>query len=254
MALAVQGRRAAAAALIGVALAGCDPQDRAEIDKLTAATASLWAGLRQAYAAAQPAEAAPAQAGASPAPRAGPEREALIAEAANRFDVPQTWIRAVMRVESDGDPAAISPKGAMGLMQVMPETYAYLSDRYGLGKDPYSVRDNVLAGSAYLREMHERYGDAGFIAAYNAGPGRYEDCLASGRALPYETQRYVASIRLAVSRDLFGRPGAPFYEPIAISPKGELLLGSTGKPLPAADRLALHELVARAAKRAESSR
>jgi soluble lytic murein transglycosylase-like protein len=185
-----------------------------------------------------------AEAGGDPALRA------LIAAASERFDVPELWIRAVMQIESDGDPAATSPKGAMGLMQVMPQTYAYLSDRYGLGKDPYAQRDNVLAGSAYLREMYDRYGAVGFIAAYNAGPGRYEDCLASGRALPYETQRYVASVRLAMAEALFGKSNAPFYEPIAISPKGELLLGRTGEPMPVADRLALHSLVAKAAQRA----
>jgi soluble lytic murein transglycosylase-like protein len=159
-----------------------------------------------------------------------------------------------MRIESDGDALATSPKGAMGLMQVMPQTYAYLSDRYGLGRDPYALRDNVFAGSAYLREMYDRYGSAGFIAAYNAGPGRYEDCLTSGRSLPYETQRYVASVRLALGEALFGKPNAPFYEKLAISPKGELLLGTTGEPLPVADRLALHTLVARAARRAAAAK
>jgi soluble lytic murein transglycosylase-like protein len=174
---------------------------------------------------------------------------ALITEASHRFDVPEPWIRAVMRVESAGDAGATSSQGAMGLMQVMPQTYAYLSGRYNLGENPYARRDNVFAGSAYLREMYDRYGSAGFIAAYNAGPGRYEDYLCGGD-LPEETKRYVASVRLALGEALFTQPASRFYEPIAISPKGQLLLGRTGKPMPADDRLALHSLIARAVQRA----
>jgi len=81
---------------------------------------------------------------------------AFIAEASHRFDVPTTWIRAVMHVESVGDVRARSPKGAMGLMQIMPETYAALRNRYALGANPYDPRDNILAGAAYLHEMHDR--------------------------------------------------------------------------------------------------
>jgi soluble lytic murein transglycosylase-like protein len=97
---------------------------------------------------------------------------AFIAEAAQRFGVPEAWIRAVMRVESAGDVRAISSAGAMGLMQVMPATWADLRIRHRLGSNPYDPRDNILAGAAYLREMHDRYGSPGFLAAYNAGPGR----------------------------------------------------------------------------------
>lgn len=115
-----------------------------------------------------------------------------VAEAARRFGIPEGWIRAVMRVESRGDVRAISPKGAMGLMQIMPATWADLRARHGLGGDPYDPRDNILAGAAYLREMHDRYGSPGFLAAYNAGPGRYEEHRATGRPLPAETRAYVA--------------------------------------------------------------
>ncbi|HTZ38254.1 MAG TPA: lytic transglycosylase domain-containing protein [Stellaceae bacterium] len=184
---------------------------------------------------------------------AAPGLPRLIAEASARFDVPEPWIRAVMQVESEGDAAATSPKGAMGLMQIMPETYAYLSDRYNLGRDPYALRDNILAGSAYLREMYDRFGSAGFLAAYNAGPARYQDYLC-GRELPDETKRYVATVRLALGQGLFGQPDSRFYEPIAVSPSGALLIGTTGKPLPVADRLALHSLVARAVERANAAR
>lgn len=179
-----------------------------------------------------------------------PVLRAAITEASNRFDLPEAWIRAVMRVESDDNAEATSSKGAMGLMQVMPETFAAVSDRYGLGDDPYALRDNVLAGSAFLREMYNRYGSAGFLAAYNAGPGRYSDFVDGSRALPEETRRYVASVRLALGELLFTQPDSRFYEPIAVAPNGALLLGQNGKPLPAADRLALHSLVARAVERA----
>ncbi len=118
---------------------------------------------------------------------------AYIAEAAQRFGVPEAWIRAVMRVESAGDVRAISSAGAMGLMQVMPATWAELRVRHRLGGNPYEPRDNILAGAAYLREMHDRYGSPGFLAAYNAGPGRYEEYLA-GRPLPAETRAYVATL------------------------------------------------------------
>lgn len=139
--------------------------------------------------------ASPASAQQSPAER--PSRSdpygAFIAEAAQRFGVPEAWIRAVMRVESAGDVRAISSAGAMGLMQIMPVTWADLRIHHRLGGNPYDPRDNILAGAAYLREMHDRYGSPGFLAAYNAGPGRYEESLA-GRPLPAETRAYVAAL------------------------------------------------------------
>lgn len=118
-----------------------------------------------------------------------------IAEAARRFDVPERWIRAVMAVESVNDPAALSSKGAIGLMQVMPATWDELRARHGLGDDPWRPRDNILAGAAYLREMHDRYGTIkGMLAAYNAGPARYDEHLSRGRRLPAETIDYIAKI------------------------------------------------------------
>lgn len=116
---------------------------------------------------------------------------AYVAEAARRFSIPESWIYAVMRIESAGDPRAVSPKGATGLMQIMPATWADLRVRYGLGDDIYDARDNIMAGAAFLREMYDRYGAPGFLAAYNAGPGRYENHLATGRPLPAETIAYV---------------------------------------------------------------
>lgn len=119
----------------------------------------------------------------------------FVSEAAQRFGIPASWIRAVMRAESAGDPRAVSPKGAMGLMQIMPATWAELRLRHGLGSDPFSPRDSILAGAAYLREMHDRYGSVALmLAAYNAGPARTDEHLATGRALPAETRAYVAAL------------------------------------------------------------
>lgn len=122
-----------------------------------------------------------------------------IREASKRFDVPDLWIRAVMRVESGGNEylngqLITSGAGAMGLMQVMPETYDELRDRYSLSDDPFDPHDNILAGAAYLREMYDIYGSPGFLAAYNAGPRRLDDYLSNNRPLPDETRRYVAMI------------------------------------------------------------
>ncbi len=118
----------------------------------------------------------------------------FVAEASQRFGVPVSWIRAVMHAESGEDIHAISPKGAIGLMQIMPSTWVMLRARHGLGANPYDPRDNILAGAAFLRELHDRYGSPGFLAAYNAGPGRYESYLTTGRPLPAETRAYVAAI------------------------------------------------------------
>ena len=120
--------------------------------------------------------------------------DAVVAEVSRRFGIPAAWIRAVMHAESFGDVRAISPKGAMGLMQIMPETWAALRGRYGLGVDPYDAHDNIMAGAAYLRELHDRYGIPGFLAAYNAGPARWEDHLSTGRPLPAETRAYLTRL------------------------------------------------------------
>jgi hypothetical protein len=117
-----------------------------------------------------------------------------IAEASHRFRIPERWIRAVMRVESASEPRAVSRKGAVGLMQVMPATWDELRLRHHLGCNPFDVRDNILAGTAYLRELYDRYGSPGFLAAYNAGPARYEASL-KGSPLPAETRAYVAKLR-----------------------------------------------------------
>jgi hypothetical protein len=123
-----------------------------------------------------------------------------INEASTRFDVPPTWVREVMHVESNGyqfrptGELTTSPVGAMGLMQLMPETYDDMRVRYGLGTDAYEPHDNILAGTAYLREMYDTFGTPGFLAAYNAGPARLQAYLSNHGALPDETRRYVKII------------------------------------------------------------
>jgi hypothetical protein len=133
-----------------------------------------------------------------------------IHEASGRFGVPETWIRGVMHQESGGQEDVISWAGAMGLMQVMPETYAGLRDRYNLGNDPFDPHNNILAGTAYLREMYDRFGSPGFLAAYNAGPNRLDRYLTDGTPLPAETVNYVASIAPRLG------PGTPMSGPLAV--------------------------------------
>jgi D-alanyl-D-alanine carboxypeptidase len=136
-----------------------------------------------------------------PAPGdAGDPWGSYIREAAYRFQVPELWVREVMQQESGGhlydasDSLITSPVGAMGLMQVMPQTYDSLCQRYGLGNDAYDPHNNILAGAAYIREMYDRYGAPGFLAAYNAGPDRVDAYLADGTPLPDETVSYLASV------------------------------------------------------------
>ena len=122
-----------------------------------------------------------------------------IAEASARFGVPQKWIRRVMRAESGGRTMLngrpiTSRAGAMGLMQLMPGTWREMRAAHGLGADPHDPRDNILAGTAYLRSMYDRFGYPGLFAAYNAGPVRYAEHLATGRRLPAETVAYAAAV------------------------------------------------------------
>jgi len=135
------------------------------------------------------------------APPAGAETgdswRAFVAEAAQRFGIPAGWIWRVMAIESRGRTMLggrpiRSPKGAMGLMQLMPATWAQMRAAHGLGPDPDDPHDNILAGAAYLREMYDRFGYPGLFAAYNAGPARYEAALAGTASLPGETRNYLA--------------------------------------------------------------
>jgi hypothetical protein len=117
-----------------------------------------------------------------------------VTEASQRFGIPGQWIYAVIRAESAGRTGAVSSAGAMGLMQLMPGTWARQRARFGLGADPFDAHDNIMAGTSYLRELYDSYGAPGFLAAYNAGGGRYEDWRDRGRPLPAETRAYIAKI------------------------------------------------------------
>ena len=126
-----------------------------------------------------------------------------IREASERFDVPEKWIRAVMMRESGGRAqmngrTITSSAGAIGLMQVMPGTYDMMRWQYGLGSDPSNPRDNILAGTAYLREMYDLFGAPGFLAAYNCGPACYAAVLAKKQKLPRETKLYLAALTPAL--------------------------------------------------------
>lgn len=138
--------------------------------------------------------------GAGPGPMtggggaAGPaEYEALVEKASRAYNVPPEIIKRVIQVESAWDPKAESPKGAMGLMQLMPGTARDL----GVA-DPWDPEQNVMGGAKYLAQMRDRYqGDwKKALAAYNAGPGRV-DRRGMGN-LPRETNNY-----LSATRDLY---------------------------------------------------
>jgi hypothetical protein len=131
---------------------------------------------------------------------------AFVSEGAARFDIPGEWLNAVIRAESagclfvDGRPIT-SAAGAMGLMQLMPATWLRFRQVLALGAEPYDPHDNIVAGAAYVRELYDRYGSPGFIAAYHAGPLRYEAHLVSNRPLPRATLEYVARVLRAIRTD-----------------------------------------------------
>jgi len=114
--------------------------------------------------------------------------EKLIADAAQASGVDPAFVRSVARIESGLRQEAISPKGAMGLMQLMPTTAADLQ------VNPHDAAGNASGGARYLRELLLRYkGDSVLaLAAYNAGPGAVQKY---GGAPPYEeTRRYILKV------------------------------------------------------------
>ncbi|GBQ93956.1 lytic transglycosylase [Gluconacetobacter liquefaciens] len=158
----------------------------------------------------------------------------MIAEAAERAQIPASWIAAVLHAESRGDAHAVSSAGGMGLMQVMPGTWSSLRTSLGLGDDPFDPHDNILAGATYLRWMRNRYGEAGFLAAYNAGPARYDEHLATGRPLPAETRNYVASVSARLALPLAddittGAPLARSWQESSLFPASFLRTGDASR-------------------------
>jgi soluble lytic murein transglycosylase-like protein len=126
-------------------------------------------------------------------------RRSFISEASLRYAVPEDWIISVMRAESGGKTILngrpiTSPAGAMGLMQIMPGTWKLLRESLALGANPHDPRDNIMAGTAYLRMMYDQFGYPGLFGAYNAGPRRYAAHLRGKSRLPAETIAYMASV------------------------------------------------------------
>ena len=162
------------------------------------------------------------------------DRQPFVVEASTRFGVPMAWINRVIQAESRGRTTLAgrpitSSAGAMGLMQLMPLTWSTMRGTLRLGADPYDPHDNIIAGTAYLRMLYDRFGYPGLFAAYNAGPTRYAAHLATGRALPAETRNYVAMIagdpNVASLTPAPQRPERMFVELITV-PNGSAASGA----------------------------
>ena len=111
----------------------------------------------------------------------------FVQDAAKKHDVDPVLLHAIIEVESSYRPNAVSSKGAMGLMQLMPETAA----QYKV-EDPFDPRANIDAGARFIRRLLDQFGMQGGLAAYNAGPS---SVLKFGGIPPYpETRRYVERV------------------------------------------------------------
>ena len=122
--------------------------------------------------------------------RSNPQFEPLIRQHATQRGIRPDLVRAVIQVESAFNPRAVSPKGAMGLMQLMPAT----AKQFGV-IDPFNPAENIRAGVSYLRQLLDRYDhdEQLALAAYNAGPGAVDKY--GSKVPPYkETQNYVLKI------------------------------------------------------------
>lgn len=148
----------------------------------------------------------------------------IIDQASKRMGMPADWIRAVVLVESGGrtmmaeNKPITSSMGAMGLMQLMPDTWREMQQIYRLGNDPYDPHDNIMAGAAYLRSLYWEYGYPGLFAAYNDGPGMIEAHRRLAQLLPPATAQYMLDIAAIL------RGGSP------TSPRASRMLGLAGHP------------------------
>jgi soluble lytic murein transglycosylase-like protein len=167
-------------------------------------------------------------------------------EASLRFGIPQVWVERVLAAESSGmtrlgGRPITSPAGAMGLMQLMPRTWREVRAALNLGPDPHDPRDNILAGTYYLRLMYDRFGYPGLFAAYNAGPARYAAWLEGRLDLPRETRVYSPWRTAAGSvRTPPARPKAPAAQLALQLPSPSLLFAlrrdTAAAPVPAPSR------------------
>jgi hypothetical protein len=148
--------------------------------------------------------------------------EKLVREAAERHNVDPALVRAVIETESNWNPSAVSRKGAVGLMQLIPTT----AQRFGVN-DLYSPQQNVDAGVKYLKTLLERYnGNLDLaLAAYNAGEGAVD--RAHGVPSFRETRDYVQRVQSAYFRPGSGRLDGAFINPRAIrketNPSGRII-------------------------------
>jgi soluble lytic murein transglycosylase-like protein len=149
----------------------------------------------------------------------------LISEHSKAHGVRPGLVRAVMQVESGFNPYARSPKGAMGLMQLMPAT----ARQYGV-KNPFNPAENVRAGVAYLRELLDRYDNKEelALAAYNAGPGAVDK---HGQTVPpyRETRSYVAQISKMSPPSVTRVPGTTIYKGTDVTADGRAIPKYTDK-------------------------
>ena len=157
-----------------------------------------------------------------------------IREASRRFDVNGQWIRAVMLIESGGrtmlaeNKPIVSSAGAMGLMQLMPETWAQMRAANRLGKDPFDPHDNVLAGAAYLSDLYRQYGYPTMFAAYNDGPGMLAAHAALHQPVPDETENYVRDIASILGTGVRYRAGSRHALAALTRPDGSTVMIDAG--------------------------
>lgn len=118
-----------------------------------------------------------------------------VESAAQRFGVPPALVSSVIGAESSGRPGVVSSAGAGGLMQLMPDTFAEVRRTHNLGPDRFDPQTNIEAGTAYLGQLYKQFGNwPDAISAYNAGPNRWRQVQAGGRAAPRETVDYTKKV------------------------------------------------------------